>query len=74
MKLGVFIFPDAPVKQWDETPKNSTSWNGSNDNRVLDSLLSKKSKGIAHAGRVNEIKASLSHPVTLQTFLLFPIG
>jgi len=36
--------PDIPVKQWDEKPNISTSWNGSNDNTVLESLLSKKSQ------------------------------
>ena len=36
---------DVPVKQWDEKPNITTSWNGSNDNSVLESLLSKKSQG-----------------------------
>eukprot|EP00794_Sanderia_malayensis_P009251 gene9251-10228_t len=35
---------DAPLKHWDEAPKKMTSWNGSNDNSVLDALLSKKSQ------------------------------
>ena len=47
-KVPVFMFSinsDIPVKQWDEKPNISTSWNGSNDNTVLESLLSKKSQG-----------------------------
>ncbi|XP_065065768.1 ubiquitin carboxyl-terminal hydrolase 36-like [Rhopilema esculentum] len=35
---------DAPAKNWDEAPKKATSWNGSNDNAVLHTLLSKNSQ------------------------------